>query len=140
MKGKEQIDVYKANEDFYNAFESLDAQKMEKMWLKENYVQCFHPGWGLLRGWEAVMASWRRIFENTEEMHFILTEVQVEVRGSLAWVTLYENLTSREGNELSTGSVLATNIFERRDAEWFMIHHHGSTVTQRGQLSPSTFH
>jgi len=140
MKGKEQIDVYKANEDFYNAFESLDAQKMEKMWLKENYVQCFHPGWGLLRGWEAVMASWRRIFENTEEMHFILTEVQVEVRGSLAWVTLYENLTSREGNELSTGFVLATNIFERRDDEWFMIHHHGSTVMQPGQLSPSTFH
>ena len=86
------------------------------------------------------MASWRRIFENTEEMHFILTEVQVEVRGSLAWVTLYENLTSREGNELSTGFVLATNIFERRDDEWFMIHHHGSTVMQPGQLSPSTFH
>lgn len=140
MKNKDEIEVYKANENFYRAFESLDIGKMEKVWLKENYIQCFHPGWGMLRGWEAVMASWRRIFENTEEMHFILTEVRVEVRASVAWVTLYENLTSRSGKEMSTGFVLATNIFEKRADGWFMIHHHGSTVVQPGLLSPSTFH
>ncbi len=140
MMTKEQMEVYKANENFYSAFESLEIEKMEKVWLKESTIQCFHPGWGLLRGWEPVMASWRRIFENTEEMHFILTDVQVEVRNSLAWVTLYENLTSREGKELSTGSVVATNIFEKRQDGWFLIHHHGSPVVQAGQLSPSTFH
>jgi ketosteroid isomerase-like protein len=141
MKDKQRTEVYKANQDFYSAFESLDIAKMEKVWLKENYIQCFHPGWEILRGWDAVMESWRRIFENTEEMRFTLTEVQVEIRDSLAWVTLYENLRSRSEKETGTGLVLATNIFERRPEGWFMIHHHGSIVMHLpGQLSPTTFH
>ena len=40
------------------------------------------------------MESWRRIFENTPSIRFMLTDVAVQVRGSLAWVTLYENLNS----------------------------------------------
>lgn len=141
MKDKKQIEVYQANQNFYSAFESLDITKMEKVWLKENYIQCFHPGWAMLRGWDAVMESWRRIFENTEEMRFKLTEAQVEIRDSLAWMTLYENLTSRAGTETGTGLILATNVFEKRPEGWFMIHHHGSVVMEpSGPASPTTVH
>jgi hypothetical protein len=87
------------------------------------------------------MASWKRIFENTPQIHFRLTEVQVEVQDSLAWVTLYENITSRFGEEIAGGIVLATNIFEKRLGDWFMILHHGSTVANRTpQSEPTTFH
>jgi len=138
---KEQDKVYKANELFYNAFESLDIKQMEAIWLNESYVQCFHPGWGCLRGWKPVMASWRRIFENTGEIHFLLTEVRIEVRDALAWVTVYENITSRIGEEVSSGIVLATNIFERRPEGWFIVHHHGSTVVQPpAESNSTTFH
>jgi ketosteroid isomerase-like protein len=141
MKDKQRAEIYKANQDFYNAFESLDIAKMEKAWLKESYIQCFHPGWEILRGWEAVMESWRRIFENTQKMHFVLTEVQVEIREPLAWVTLYENLTSRSEKQTGTGLVLATNIFERRPEGWFMIHHHGSIVMKLPERpGPATVH
>jgi ketosteroid isomerase-like protein len=137
----ERDDVYRANEAFYSAFESLDLKEMETVWVHENYIQCFHPGWGLLRGWGPVMASWRRIFENTEEIRFILTDVRIEVRGSLAWVTLCENITSRIGEEVTTGVVLTTNIYEKRPEGWFIIHHHGSTVAQPpAQSSSTTFH
>ena len=128
MKSNETDEVLKANAFFYQAFRGLDIPQMEKLWLKESYVQCFHPGWGALRGWEAVITSWKRIFANTSGFKFVLSEVQVEIRGPIAWVTLYENLTTRIDDEVTSGVVLATNVFEKRAEGWFMIHHHGSTV------------
>ena len=87
--------VNEVNQLFYEAFESLDIKRMEGIWLREDYIKCVHPGWALLSGWDAVMESWRRIFENTEQMRFTLTNVEPRVQGDLAWVTLYENLASR---------------------------------------------
>lgn len=141
MSSREQQDVTNANEAFYSAFESLDIKAMEKVWSHESYIQCIHPGWGILKGWDHVNGSWRRIFENTEEIHFMLSDVQVEIHGSLAWVTLYENITSRTAGEIATGVVLTTNIFEKCADRWFIIHHHGSTVANPPEyLNPSTFH
>jgi ketosteroid isomerase-like protein len=138
---REKKEVYKANEAFYHAFESLDIKQMEKIWAREGYIQCVHPGWGVLRGQENVMASWRKIFENTEEMLFMLTEVRIEIKDSLAWVTLYENITTQAGEEVVTGAVLTTNIFEKHNGQWLIIHHHGSSVAQPpSQVNPSTFH
>ena len=120
--------VIDVNRRFYEAFESLDIKHMEGIWLREDYIKCVHPGWALLSGWDAVMESWRRIFENTEQMRFTLTDVQARVQGDLAWVTLYENLASRLQGQTSAAVVLATNIYEQRPDGWFMIHHHGSPV------------
>ncbi len=133
-------DVHKANEAFYKAFEGLDIKIMEKIWLKESYIQCIHPGWSLLAGWEAVMESWREIFKNTQDIQFLLTEVRIRVQDPLAWVTVYENITSRVEEETSTGIVLTTNIFERKPEGWFIIHHHGSPTIQSLAESDTTFH
>ena len=120
--------VNEVNRRFYEAFESLDIKRMEGIWLREDYIKCVHPGWALLSGWDAVMESWRRIFENTEQMRFTLANVEARVQGDLAWVTLYENLASRLQGQTNAAVVLATNIYERRPDGWFMIHHHGSPV------------
>ncbi len=133
-------EVRKANEAFYRAFERLDSEIMEKIWLKESYIQCIHPGWRLLAGWEAVMESWREIFKNTQDIQFLLTEVRIRVQDSLAWVTVYENITSRVEEETSTGIVLTTNIFERKPEGWFIIHHHGSPTILSTAESDTTFH
>jgi ketosteroid isomerase-like protein len=123
-------EVAKANESFYAAFESLDIKRMESVWANDGEVQCGHPGWRILRGWKPVMESWRRIFENTPAIRFMLTDVAIEVRGELAWVTLYENLnSSMEGQNLAA-TILTTNIFRKCSDGWRMIHHHGSSVAQ----------
>ena len=90
----EEKEVAQANESFYRAFESLDIKRMESVWANDAEIQCGHPGWRILRGWDPVMESWRQIFENTPAIQFMLTDVSIEVRGDLAWVTLYENLNS----------------------------------------------
>jgi ketosteroid isomerase-like protein len=127
---REEQDVAKANESFYRAFESLDIKEMEKVWAAGDNVQCGHPGWRILRGWNAVMESWRCIFEDTPAIRFNLTDVSIEICGGLAWVTLYENLNSSLEGQNVAATILTTNIFRKGADGWRMIHHHGSAVMQ----------
>ena len=124
-------EVANANLAFYRAFEGLDIKRMESLWARDAEIQCGHPGWRILRGWKPVMESWRRIFENTPSIHFTLTDVKIEVHGKLAWVTLYENLNSVIERQKVSASILTTNIFQKNNDGWRMIHHHGSTVAQQ---------
>jgi ketosteroid isomerase-like protein len=130
--------VRRANLAFYRAFESLEAPKMQEIWLQSAHVQCTHPGWRRLVGYAAVMDSWERIFENTFEMSFDLTGVEISIVGDLAWVVCTENITSRTYDGVSRSQVEATNLFERHGGQWRMVHHHGSPVVSGpGSEEPS---
>src|SRR5205814_121160 len=69
-----------------------------------------------------------RIFSGTLGMRFTLTGVQAEVCGDLAWVVLTENIDSRHHDGKVEAHVQATNLFERRDRRWFLVHHQGSPI------------
>ena len=134
-------EVTEANAGFYRAFETLKLDAMERVWAKDADIQCGHPGWRILRGWGPVMESWKRIFENTPSMTFELTDVKVEVRGELAWVTLYENLNSTIEGQNYSAAILTTNMFQKTSEGWRMILHHGSSVSQPpDQDESSTVH
>jgi ketosteroid isomerase-like protein len=137
MNDEEKL-VAQANESFYRAFESLNIEQMERVWAQGTEIQCGHPGWRILRGWEPVMESWRRIFENTPAIRFQLTDVSIQIQNALAWVTLYENIQSTVEGQIVMATVLTTNIFEKRPVGWLMIHHHGSSVAQQAPESQNT--
>ena len=138
---QDEQDVANANLAFYRAFESLDIKWMESMWAKDADIQCGHPGWRMLRGWGPVMESWKRIFENTPSMKFTLTDVTIEARGEIAWVTLYENLNSSIEGQNYSATILTTNMFQKTVEGWRMILHHGSSVSQPpDQDESSTVH
>ena len=120
--------ILQANQGFYRAFESLEISKMEEVWLRGDEVGCVHPGWALLGGWEAVMDSWARIFENATMMQFNTTGVEAALEGDLAWVKCTENLTSLLDGRINEGKVQSINIFRRHDGRWLMVYHHGSPV------------
>ena len=120
--------VEQANARFYQAFETLDLARMERVWAHDEHVKCVHPGWPILIGWEAVRSSWATIFENTGEMRFTLSDVRASARGDLAWVTCTENIFSEVHGRLGVTSVLATNLFERGPDGWRLVHHHASHV------------
>lgn len=120
--------VLSANRAFYEAFQSLDAEKMEKVWARDPSIICIHPGWRKLSGWGPIMSSWERIFENVFEMKFELGETDVTISGDLAVVVVEENLTQRGYDGISRSQVIATNVYERIGDGWFMVMHHGSPV------------
>jgi ketosteroid isomerase-like protein len=130
----EQREVEAANRAFYQAFETLDIKEMENVWLRAPHIKCVHPGWPLLAGWGPIMASWERIFDNTFSMRFTLTDVRVEVNGNLGWVVLIEGLESRGYDGTSRSQILTTNVFEKQNGEWFIVHHHASPI-----LAPTSF-
>lgn len=121
-------EVEDANAGFYRAFEALDLAEMDRIWAHDAHVRCVHPGWPMIAGWDAVRASWQTIFENTQEMRFTLSDVTVNVGADLAWVTCTENILAEAGERISVTAILATNLFERTDSGWRLIHHHASQV------------
>lgn len=128
---KERIEeVTLANESFYRAFESLDIGEMDKVWAHEEYVTCIHPGWSIRVGWPMVRDSWVVIFNNVFSMEFSLTELQVQVAGDMAWVICTENIASRHADNTQNTRVVATNLYERMDDGWKIIHHHGSPLME----------
>jgi uncharacterized protein (TIGR02246 family) len=133
--------VAAVNERFYRVFEHLDLEEMGRIWAADDSIQCGHPGWSVLRGRRAVMESWRRIFENSPIVRIMLTDVRIQVRGPVAWVTLYEHLNSSVEGQQVSATVLSTNILEKQGEEWRLIHHHGSPVAQPlPQRDPGTVH
>ena len=125
--------VTAANEAFYRAFETLETKEMEQVWLRASHIKCIHPGWPLLCGWGPIMTSWERIFDNTLGMRFTLRDVRVEVSGSFGWVVLIEDLESRGYDGASRAQIVTTNLFEKRDGRWFIVHNHASPI-----LAPPT--
>jgi ketosteroid isomerase-like protein len=119
--------VRTANQAFYDAHEARDLDAMAAVWEHADRVVCVHPGWPILRGWEAVEDSWLRIFGGPGRNQFIVTNDIVTVAGDTAWVTLDENLVA----DGATGTVAATNVFVRTDDGWRLTLHHGSPVMDR---------
>lgn len=124
----EELEVERANERFYRAFESLDIHKMEEVWATDKPVKCVHPGWELRSGWPDVRDSWVLIFNHTTGMRFEVTDVDIVVNGDLAWVTCTEKVSMMVDGEPHVSRVLATNLYARNASDWKMIHHHGSPV------------
>jgi len=123
------IEVEKINSRFYAAFESLSMEKMEEVWSHNDNTVCVHPGWDMFTGWLAIRESWVRIFQNTEAIKFVITNTKIRIVDDIAIVVCLENIENVvDGQNIKFG-VLATNIFERHNNKWLMIHHHGSTVS-----------
>lgn len=123
--------VSRINLRFYRAFEALDLPMMRTVWLPDNYVKCVHPGAEMIVGYDAVMASWKQIFEHTDRIRFSVRDIDVRVIGSMAWVTLTESVETGFSEHERGTVVAASNLYEKRDGAWFMIMHHSSPMLRR---------
>ena len=128
MNVNEELAVAEANARFYSAMESGDMDVMADLWLHAEWVQCVHPGWELIVGWEAVSDSWRKIFSNSGGMRISARNVRVKVSGTAAWVTCSENLALFMSGTTApmSAEMVATNLFQLVEGSWLMVHHHSS--------------
>ena len=127
-------EVRAVNQAFYAAFEARDLDAMSQVWEHSDRATCTHPGWAALRGWAQVAASFFALFQNGQELQFILTEERAEVAGDTAWVCVDENIL-----DVQTGTtVAAVNVFVRRPGHgWRMVVHHASVVSSSAGDAPS---
>lgn len=124
--------VRAANEAFYAAFEAGDIDAMDRMWVDGDDAVCVHPGGPTIRGARAIGRSWSLIMANTPYIQFILTDVEVSLRGDAAVVSCTENvLTGDERlgpNRFGGAKAFATNVFTRTAEGWRIWAHHSSPV------------
>lgn len=120
--------VCESNRRFYAAFESLDVNQMDAVWLHEDWVECVHPGWELLRGWEEIRESWARIFSNAQRIRVDLSSIWVQIVGDTAWVACTEHVTTSYEEGFEQALVQATNIFVNRQGAWQLVLHHASPL------------
>jgi hypothetical protein len=128
MLSTDRESVLAQNDAFYRAIESLDDQAMAVCWTQSDADVCIHPGWPILRGWDAVVASWRAIFAGTTYMRFVVSDVHVELQDDTAQVTCLETLYSISPMGTAQAQVAATNVYVRTADGWRMRLHHGSPV------------
>ena len=130
--------VLEANKKFYSALQELNLETMGAVWLQESWVQCVHPGWNLLEGWEAIRESWQHIFENTHFMRVAVGIQSIRVENSTAWVCCTEKISSAAENRIGFVYVQSTNIFERRKGAWYVVHRHASPLATPWPTDPTT--
>ena len=124
----EEEKVLDANKNFYSALQDLNLEAMESVWLQDELVRCVHPGWSLLEGWDAVRESWQHIFENTHFMRVAVGIQSIRVENLTAWVCCTEKISSAGEGRFDSAYVQTTNIFESRQGNWYLVHHHASPL------------
>lgn len=115
-----------ANEAFYRALGAADAQAMDAIWARRAPVTCLHPGWTLLSGREAVLASWAGILGNPNQPRIVGGGASVALLGDGAALVLCREV-------VSGAPLYATNVFVREDGAWRLVHHHSGPVMADGQ-------
>jgi ketosteroid isomerase-like protein len=116
--------VLAANQAFFEAWSSRDAEAMDGLWSRHQPVSCIHPSWQPLTNRDQVMDSWRAIMRNPNQPRMIGGQATVRaILGDVAYV-LYRQMVG--GTPL-----IVTNVFVLEDAEWRVLVHHASRVSLR---------
>ena len=120
--------IIKANSRFYEALGERDIELMKLVFVPDERAGCTHPGWIMLRGYDAIIQSWENVFDPEDKLHINLHNVTVDLRGQTAWVTCIQELTYIRRDPVMMNVSVSTNIFEKTDSGWLMLIHHASPV------------
>ena len=107
---------------FYQAFEAKDIDAMMATWAEDEDIVCVHPGGPRLVGYDAVRASWERIFAGDGRLAFRLEQIVTIETVGLAMQSAVEHIYSGDGTRAARA--LATNVFMRTPSGWRMVCHH----------------
>mmetsp|Transcript_11199 Transcript_11199/g.17320 ORF Transcript_11199/g.17320 Transcript_11199/m.17320 type:complete len:556 (-) Transcript_11199:76-1743(-) len=128
--------VLQVNSAFYDAFEKKNYSIMEKLWLHDATSLCIHPSHKPLVGADAVLESWKLMFQSSagdfQQSWMVPSNIRLVVRGVTAVITCDEDVYSRRfvrGKKRETdltNKLTATNIFRKVNGQWYIVYHHAS--------------
>jgi len=124
-----EVDAVSAvNARFYRALCTQNLLEMEEIWSHGVHVRCVHLGSGLLRGWDAIRASWRLFFTRAICLTVEPEDPHVSVLGLSAVVNCVEHITMFTHDGSVEIRAQATNVFEKHHGRWHLILHHASAI------------
>lgn len=132
MAHKDSDEILRVNGLFYEALGTRNIDLMDKVWIKDSRSGCVHPGWTALRNWEAIRQSWESVFDPQDQVDISISNVTVDVRNDVAWVTCLQEMIYIKRDPVMFNLSQSTNIFEKKSGRWLMIFHHASPVPVQG--------
>ena len=124
--------VKAVNAAFDAALSRRDIAAIDAAWIKDPAATAIHPSSkSVVAGWEAVRKSWEGAFAAFPELSVEMKDPHLRLIGNVAVVTGIESVRGkRPGGEAVEFQAMTTNVFERRDGTWLMIHHQASRAPQ----------
>jgi ketosteroid isomerase-like protein len=121
--------VRAVNDAFYRALSAGSIEDISAACAQDDDVTVLHEASKEVAvGWPAVLETWKAVpFDAFERLSVEMSGAVVQVRGPLAWVAGLEKVRGRtKGGEDFSFTALGTNIYEKRDGKWLIVHHHAS--------------
>ena len=128
MNKTEEKKVLDINTLFYRALGTRDLELMKEVWVKDERAGCVHPGWTILRSWDAIMQSWQNVFDPEDQVDINLSNLTIKIKNDVAWVTCVQEMVYLNRDPLMYNISQSTNIFEKCNNEWKMVIHHASPI------------
>lgn len=122
------IAITVANDAFYDAFRTGNADVMASTWMEADNVSCAHTLSGLVTGFDDVIQSWRSLFAQGRPTDVNFEVLSMQVRRNLSWVICRQFITTIRGQGSIAGERVATNVFQKQKGRWRLVHHHSSPV------------
>ena len=127
-------EVLAANEKFYQALSAGSIDGISAACAHDSDVTALHEAsTEVAVGWQAVLDSWKAVpFEAFAELSVVMASPVVKVHGTIARLAGLERVTGKmkDGPNFAW-TALGTNIFERRDGKWLIVHHHASKAAEQ---------
>ena len=122
-------DIARVRVSFYDSFSDRDPEAMARVWAKDSYVSVIHPANPApFLGPEEVITSWKHAFSELGAIHIRPRFVIWHVLGAVAWavdMNEFHVLLAESSAPVHLHNVLSTQIFEKREGQWLMVHYHG---------------
>ena len=111
---------------FYRAFNGRDIDAMARNWHDGADAAMSNPLGGIARGWPAIRAVYRRIFEGKARVRVEFHDYTLHEAGDMFYAVGRERgLLERDGLRLEP-AIRTSRLFRRIGGSWRQVHHHGS--------------
>lgn len=125
-----EADVRQASEKFYAGLNNMangDASALADVWSHSESATAMHPIGGREVGWSAIKASFDQVADLASAGRVELKDQSIQVVGDVAYEVGVEQGELTLGGHHATIEHRVTNIYQREDGAWKMIHHHTDT-------------
>ncbi len=129
MSGSTTDMILFANEAFYAAFASGDADAMADLWAEACDVACIHPGNPPLYDRQKIISSWQQILSDPGVSKMRMHSAVVVAGGPVALVTCFETFNST--------TLAATNAFVMERGTWRMVLHQAGLCNDEIEIEPT---
>ncbi|MEJ6003055.1 nuclear transport factor 2 family protein [Paucibacter sediminis] len=130
-------------QQFYEALQGADLDRLMEVWADEDEVSCVHPGGPRVVGLGAIRAAFEAVFQQGAiAVH--PERVRRMVSGDTAIHQVLERVLVQGAEGQQSAWVISTNVYLKTAMGWRMVVHHASPGTahdiQEVVEEPATLH